>query len=80
MQTLLIIKLEDSRQSLQGGGLPLADLVWMDAVLRSDLRQSFVFAQDLLDDLRLECSGVDFSGCHRVRLSSAHLILATFTV
>ena len=66
--------------TLQGGGLPLADLVWMDAVLRSDLRQSFVFAQDLLDDLRLECSGVDFSGCHRVSLSSAHLILATFTV
>ena len=80
MQTLLIIKLEDSRQSLQGGGLPLADLVRMDAVLRSDLSQGFVLAQYLLDDLRLECGGVNFTGCHTVSLSSAHLILAAFTV
>ena len=31
--------------ALQNRGLPLADLVRMDAVLRSDLSQGFVFAQ-----------------------------------
>jgi hypothetical protein len=42
----------------------LADLVGVDAVFGGDLGQCFVFAQHLLDDLRLEGSGVSFSCCH----------------
>ena len=65
--------------ALQNRGLALADLVRMDAVFCGDLGQGFVFAQHLPDDLRLECGGVMFSGCHRMGLS-AHLILDHFAV
>lgn len=50
----VVASLEDGGQLLQGGGFPLADLVWVDAVFSGDLGQGFVFAQDLLDDLSLE--------------------------
>ncbi len=75
-----VAALKDGRQSLQGGGFPLADLVRVNAMFGGDLSQRSVFAQHLLDDLGLKSGGVMFSGCHGGGPHTAHLILDHFAV
>ena len=80
---MIICFLEERRHRAQHCGFPLAELVGMDAVFGSDLGQGLVVSQDLSDDLRLENGGETSTGCRfviGVSLSSAHLILAVFTV
>ena len=52
-----LVFLEESGHRAQHRGLPLAELVGMDAVFGGDLGQGLVVAQDLGDDLRLENGG-----------------------
>jgi hypothetical protein len=53
--------LEEGRQAVKSSGFPLADLVGMQAVLRSDLSNSPVFPNGILDDFGFESGRVSFS-------------------